>query len=233
MRHWLQTVRAGASQPSPIQGVLGDEETHNLSLRPALGRLLVDAPPGHKGHLDHPWRVQPLDLDPAVAGWIVKALLAGLVVACALVVGRQPPERNGVRILWEASAVGLLMLLLSPITWRQHCVGALPALVLIAWRRVACGPDPARWVRVAVGFYVVAVLVLDRGVVGPGLTQLLDSYGLTAWALLGLLAICLDGALRPATTAGGSARTSLDSRHAPCFSRTSDVRPTAPCVGTP
>jgi hypothetical protein len=196
MRHWLETVQTGASQPSPIQGVLGDEETHNLSLRPSLGRLLVAAPEGHKGRLDHPWRVQPLDLDPTLAGWIVKALLIGLVAGCAAFVGPTSPARDGIGVLWEAAAVGLLMLLLSPITWRQHCVGALPALVLIAWRRVACGPDPARWVRLALLFYVVAVLLLDRGLIGADLTRLLDSYSLTAWALLALLAVCLDAARR-------------------------------------
>lgn len=192
MAYWGGHVLAAAAEPNPLRGVLGDEEPWNLSLRPAIGRYLVAVPPTHKGHVDHPWRVQPLDLSPALAGWIVKAVLAGLVVAVAAAMTRRAGPRAGLTVLWEGAAVSVLMLLLSPITWRQHGVWTLPAFLLIARTTVARGRLP--WSMTALlGVYVVLVLVLDRGVVGRELTILLDSYGVTAIALLCVLAATLVG----------------------------------------
>jgi hypothetical protein len=183
---WLGTVRAAAAEASPLQGALGDEEPWNLSLRPALGRFLVAVPPEHKGYVAHPWRVQLFDLNPALAGRIVKGVMAALVVAVALVLGRTPPRRDGVLVLWECAAVSVLMLLLSPITWRQHCVWTVPAFLLVARTAFARGGLPRPMTRL-LAVYVVLVLVLDRGLIGRDLTILLDSYGVTAWALLCLL----------------------------------------------
>lgn len=205
MGFWLQTVRMGLSEPHPVRGVLGDEETGNLALKPALGRLLVALPPTHKGYLDHPWRLQPLDLPPEAASIVIKGLLILILGTVALLMTRKAPQRDGLAILWEAAAISVLLLLLSPITWRQHCVGVLPLLILVSWRRVALGRARA-WVRLALGFYILAVLVLDRGVIGRDLTLLLDSYGITAWALLALLAIALEG----------RAQTIARETHTPC-----------------
>ena len=192
MGFWIQTVRLGTSEPHPVRGVLGDDEPGNLALRPALGRLLVGLPPTHKGHIDSPWRFQPVDLPPEAAGTIIKGVMLLLLGAVALAMTRQAPSREGTTILWEAAAVSILLLLFSPITWRQHCVGVLPAMTLIAWRRVARGPS-GPWVRAGIAFYIVCVLILDRGVIGRDFTLLLDSYGITAWALLALLALVMQG----------------------------------------
>ena len=93
-------------------------------------------------------------------------------------------------ILWEAAVISLLILLYSPLTWRQHCVAVFPAFYLIARTGAARGGLP-RWARGALGVYVVLVLVLDRGVVGRDMTLVLDSFGATTWSLLLLLAVTL------------------------------------------
>ena len=87
MGFWIQTVHLGMSEPHPVRGVLGDDEPGNLALRPALGRLLVTLPPTHKGHIDSPWRIQPLDLPPEAAGTIIKG-------AMLLLLGRCRPRHN-------------------------------------------------------------------------------------------------------------------------------------------
>ena len=50
---------------------------------------------------------------------------------------RPASERHDDTILWEGAVVSLLILLYSPLTWRQHCVAVLPAFYLHR-------PDPSR-----------------------------------------------------------------------------------------
>ena len=105
--------------------------------------------------------------------------------------GRHAPQsRNDPAILWEGAVISLLILLYSPVTWKQHCVGVLPALYMMC--RVALAglpvPQPALYM---VGAYTFLVVVLNRGVVGQDLTKLLDSYRLKTLAVLLLLAAVL------------------------------------------
>ncbi|HEX8204356.1 MAG TPA: glycosyltransferase family 87 protein [Isosphaeraceae bacterium] len=190
MRCWLARCARGVAEPHPLRGVLGDEEVKNLALRPGLARFLIHLPPGHKGHCPHPWHVDFLDLPPAVAGVAVKVVMVALLAAVAWAFRRPVARRDGLTPLWECAAVSVLMLLYSPITWRQHCVGVLPAFYLIAHMAVARGGLP-RWMTRTLGVYALLVLVLDRGVVGRDLTLLLDSYSVTTWSLLALLAVTL------------------------------------------
>lgn len=192
MRAWAGRCWRGVTEPHPLRGVLKDEEVKNLSLRPGLARFLVHLPPGHKGYCDHPWHVDFLDLPPAVAGVAIKAVMLALLAGVAWTFRRPVARRDAPAVLWECAGVSILMLLYSPITWRQHCVGVIPAFYLIARTAVARGGLP-RWMIRALGAYVLLVLVLDRGVVGPRLTLLLDSYSVTTWSLLVLLAVTLGG----------------------------------------
>ncbi|GIW85928.1 MAG: hypothetical protein KatS3mg108_0252 [Isosphaeraceae bacterium] len=190
VRYWMGHAAKGLTEASPIWGVLNDEKLQNVSLRPALGRLLVEAPVGHASYLDHPLRVRALGLDPVWAGWVVKVALVLLVAGVALGMGRRVDRSDGAWVAYEAAAVSLLMLLVSPITWRQHCVAAVPAGYLIA-REWLAGRGPDRWPMRLLGVYVVLVLVLDRGLIGKPLTDVLDSYGATTWGLLALLAVVM------------------------------------------
>lgn len=187
-RFWLGTVYQGATEPHPLRGVLGDEEPYNLSLRPALGRYLVHLPPNHVGY---PWRLDVLDLDPVLAGRIIRVVMLALLGVVAVVISPRVGRRDGLVAAWEAAAVAILMLLLSPITWRQHCVAVLPACLLLSRTWISRGL-PRTLIGLTLG-YALLVIVLDRGVIGPALTLRLDSLGVTAAALLLLLAATLGG----------------------------------------
>lgn len=188
---WVERCLRGLTEPNPMVGVLKDEEVKNVSLRPGLARFLMRVPPSHKGHCAHPWHVDFLDLPPPSAGVVVKVMMLALLAGAAWTFRHPVRRRDGPAIVWECAAVSVLMLLYSPITWRQHCVGVVPAFYLIAHAAVSRRGLPRRAVR-TLAFYVLVVLVLDRGVVGRELTLLMDSYSVTTWALLALLAATLD-----------------------------------------
>ena len=43
-------------------------------------------------------------------------------------------------MVWEGAVISLLILLYSPVTWKQHCVGVLPALYLVCRAALAGVP---------------------------------------------------------------------------------------------
>jgi alpha-1,2-mannosyltransferase len=193
---WWMNMRAGMAA-APGSGVIGAEEMRNCSLRAALGRQLVDLPPGHPGRLVHPWRIQAFHLAPVVANHIVRVALVVLVAIVLLRLCRSVGDDE--RSEWAAMA--LLMPLLSPIAWNQHCVAAIPALVLLFRRAVAGGrPRLALMLTLLSGFYVVGLNRALTSAMGAGL---IASYGLVTLSLLMLLAACLSAAREaPAPRAG-------------------------------
>jgi len=188
MAEWTQNVWRGVGETHPAYGVLGDEPIQNISLRPALARYLTVLPADHRSRLDHPLYVDTLNLSPVAAGWLIKALLVGLVVSTAYCFRKPVHDRGEPAWLWEAAAVSVLILLLSPITWGQHCVGVLPAFYLLTRRRVS-GKTLPGWTRAVIWIYVFGILVFNRAVLGKELTYLLDSYRFPTLILLGLLAV--------------------------------------------
>ncbi len=186
MQIWLTHLRLGAGQNDPSQGVLGPETLQNLSLRPAIARGLMHLPAGHVARLDHPWYVDFLNLPPQTAGWIVKAALLVLLTAVAWRVRGPIVRRDDPAVLWECAAVGVLALLLSPITWYQHCVALLPAFYLLA-RSAASRGRADRWTVSVAVMFVVVHLVLSRGLIGRDLTMLMASYHVTTWTLVAAL----------------------------------------------
>lgn len=192
LRIWVANLRHGLEQPDPTAGVLGPDTLQNLSLRPAIVRWLMHLPPGHPGRLDETAYIEPLDLSPLVAGGTAKAVMAGLLLGLAWLFRKPIAERDGVAVAWECAAVGALALLLSPITWYQHCVALLPVFYLFA-RTIAAGQRPARWMLAVAAGFIVIVVVLNRGVLGRDATMLLASYHLTTLALFGALALAAGG----------------------------------------
>jgi hypothetical protein len=147
-------------------------------------------PAGHKGRIDSPWHAQWLDLSPRVAGVTIKIGMLALLGGIAWRFRRPAVDRSEDVILWESAIISLLILLYSPLTWRQHCVAVVPAFYLITRSSVA-GAGVTRFTRAALGAYIFLVLILDRGVVGREMTLILDSFGATTWALCFLLAVTL------------------------------------------
>lgn len=187
---WWHHASRGLVAENPVQGVLGEESIQNVSLRPALGRFLVHLPEGHNARFDHPFAAQFLDLSPKTAGWVVRLLTAALVFAVAWQFRHSVGSREEASLVWEAGAVSVLILLLSPLTWGQHCVGVIPALYLLirqGFHQKHLGRITWIWLSV----YSVVILVLNRSLIGKQGTYLLDSYYMTTWCLVGLLFLVL------------------------------------------
>ena len=93
----------------------------NMSFRPALMYYLTHVP----RNTFRFWEAPPLrylNLSPLMAGWIVNSILLALLAIFLWWSRRAVTARNDPRIVWELAAAGILMLLISPITWGQHCV---------------------------------------------------------------------------------------------------------------
>ena len=187
--YWVTHASQGTGL-DPSQGVLGEEPLQNMSLRAALGRWLVQLPKGHEGRVEHPLALNGLGLPPAAAGWIVLAVTLLVVGWIGWAFRRPANDRRSLAMVWEATAVSLLILLLSPITWGQHCVGVLPVMYVLARANRAGVPIPA-WVRGTVIVYAVLILGLNRELLGQKLSWVLDSYGVTTWCVAALLAVAM------------------------------------------
>jgi hypothetical protein len=168
--------------------VLGLEPIGNLALRPALARYLMHIPEGAEGQgrFVHPWNVDIFTLSPSVASLIIAGIMLALVISVAWSLRWGRSQLSSV-IVWDGAAVAILSLLLSPITWRQHCVTIVPACYLIGrtWLRGQRVPAIASSGLIAVA---VVSLFLARGVMGETVSSLVHAYYLHTFALLLLLA---------------------------------------------
>jgi hypothetical protein len=199
MQIWLTHLSLGAGQADPTVGVLGPETLQNLSLRPAVARFFMHLPAGHPGRLDQPGYVEFLDFSPLAAGRIAKFVLAALLASVTWALRKPVVRRDDLSLVWECAAVGALALLLSPITWYQHCVALLPVFYLFTRTAAARGRPPG-WMLAVLGFFLVVVIVLSRGLIGREATLLLASYHLTTWAIAGALALAVGGAAQSRKT---------------------------------
>ena len=192
-RTWFDVNLTGISQLDPNLGPLGEATVQNHALRPTLGRLLTRLPEGHSGRLDHPWELRGLGWEPRAAGRLIDltVLVTGLLFLARF---RGPiARRDSAAILAQLAALGVASLLISPITWKQHAVGLLPALFLTA--AVLLDPVRRSALRLGIGTlavlgcHVVFVLLLDRGVIGRTWSYVLDGWGVitlswVGWAFL-------------------------------------------------
>lgn len=208
---WWHHASRGLLAENPVNGVLGEESIQNVALRPALGRYLIALPEGHNARFNHPWAVEILHLSPKAAGWIVRIVIVSLVVAVAWRFRGRVHSRREPTHLWEAATVSVLILLLSPLTWGQHCVGVIPAisfLVRDAFHRRSV--SRASWA--VLGMYAVFILLLNRGLIGKQGTYLLDSYYVTTWCLVAILWLTLRSHRRDQNGEAQTSTLSLPSR---------------------
>jgi hypothetical protein len=177
-----------------------------MSLRPSLARYLMHLPAGHPGRYDGPGYFDFFNFTPATAATIIKVVTLALGIYAARRIRPRAEPRACVGIAWECAAVSLLLLLVSPITWGQHCVGVLPAAYLICRQAARDGRLP-RSMTATLAVYCVINLVLNRGLIGTELTWLLDSYHLPTFSLLALAIVVLANRPEPAAalTAGRDA----------------------------
>ena len=203
MKAWTDVVIQGVTQKDPSIGVLGQEQFENMSLRSTLVRDLMDLPVDHAGRAPvfqpdgsrapgqtHPAYIKVGSLSPAAASWVIRIVTLGLLLLVAWPMRHAPRGRDDPLIIWECAAVSVLLLVLSPITWGQHCVGIVPACLLLSSRFVRGDHMPA-WMWIPIGWYVLFAIVLNRGIVGKSNDALLQSYHVVTFALLGLLAVTM------------------------------------------
>jgi len=185
---WKNNVLAGISQKDPSVGILGPEQLHNKALKPMLARFLMRLPDGHPGRFPGAAHIDFLRLTPSVANLVIKfvTLLSGLAVIWCF--SRSPREFESVTFLWECAIISLLMLLFSPITWGEHCVGTIPAVYLILMRMNSREPV-APWIRRSFIFVVAIFIALNRSFIGFTLSELMESYHAITFCLIALAAI--------------------------------------------
>lgn len=200
MTQWGGRIVEGLTQPNPSVGVLGEEQFENMSLRSTLVRYLMDLPVGHAGRPPHPGYLTVLSLSPVAATWIIRLSTIGLIVVVAWPMVSPPAGRHDPQVIWECAAVSILLLLLSPITWAQHCVWIVPACLLVA-DRIVRGERQAVWMWLLLGWFAVFSVILNRGIVGKSIDALLRSYHVETFALLGLLAVVMGWRARVARCA--------------------------------
>lgn len=186
---WTRTVlQSVLGDPTP--GVQASEQrVQNQSLKLAVTRYLVTYPDGHPLRVSHPAYAAFLDLDPEAARRVATGIVGILLLVCAWLMRRPYRGRDDPAWLLECSAVLILALLLSPVTWTQHLVFVVPALYLIAAE--GCGRSLGAAASAAMWAYAVPALLLNREVLGKDLSLLLLSYHMHTLALLLVLAVVL------------------------------------------
>jgi hypothetical protein len=173
------------------EGVEANEErVQNQAFRPALMRYLGSSPAGL------PLRAEPAasrpvpNLSPRRARDLAVVGMLGLVALFLWQTRRRYHGPDDPRWPQESSGVPVLALLLSPITWLQHMVLMLPALYLIV--ADACGGRRlAAPGATAIGMYVILAVLLNREVVGKGMSLWLLSLGIHTLAMLIVLGLLL------------------------------------------
>ncbi|MFL6513408.1 MAG: glycosyltransferase family 87 protein, partial [Chthoniobacterales bacterium] len=163
----------------------------NLSLRPCLMGYVTRLPTIAIRAYE-PLPLSFLNFSRPVATAIVDTILIGLA-GIFMWWSRQPVRlRQDPRLLWEFAATGVLMLLFSPITWSQHCVGLLPACCLIAALLIVRQHLPA-WVIALILFYAVFGAWLGRDLLGLHLSLALLRHHISTFSIVALFVVVLAG----------------------------------------
>jgi alpha-1,2-mannosyltransferase len=190
LKFWKANVVAGMSHPDPSVGVLGPDELANKSLRPMLTRYLMKLPEGHPGRFPGAAHIDFLQLSPATAGLIIKAVtyVSFLVIMGLFCVGGADLDTTA--FLRECAIINILMLLYSPITWGEHCVALIPALYLICLRYCA-GKPVAPWINRAMAVVAFILIVVNRSIITKWPSELAESYHVITLCMIALAAVSL------------------------------------------
>jgi hypothetical protein len=163
----------------------------NLSFRPALMHYLTHVPQVTYRFWEPP-PLRYLNLSPVVAGCIVNSILVASLAIFLWWSRRAVADRADPQILWELAVAGVLMLLVSPITWGQHCVHVLPACYLIAAMAIKRESLPA-WIATLLVLYVLLGALTGRDLIGKTLGVEVIRHHTTRFAILALFPILLFG----------------------------------------
>ncbi len=199
-RQWITTAVASASGTPQAGPRASEVRLQNQSLH----RLLIRANPVPTQD-PLPQEEGRVNASDRTVGARSPFLLTALALLAALAWWTRrpwsPTADDDPRCLAELAVVLLAALLLSPVTWVQHCVLAIPALYCVVARA-----DAARWpVSRVTGLTVFAALalLLNRELLGRDSYLVLLAAGLHAWALILLLVLLVATAPRRRAGAEG------------------------------
>ncbi len=197
-RAWRQAAyltAACALWTAAPAAVMGPERwwTHQRAWGEAVYGSLRGAP--SPGAAESEGRVQNQSLAVALARWgasrsAVTILCGALALAAAWSMCRRRYAPGDPTLALEASAVLVVALLLSPVTWTQHLVWLLPALYLIAAEHLA-GRRLPRLGLAAMAAYALFAVLLNREVLGRAVYLTLLAGGLHTVAMLLILLVLI------------------------------------------
>jgi hypothetical protein len=186
---WMQMV-----EPYLGRDIVYSEQ-ENQSLPGVVVRVLTHSPSATRWAGDHYVPVcfdNVMDLDPHVAGWLVKACMLAYVGLVVLVCRTPTAPPTGWRLAAEFGFVVLGMLLFSERTWKHHCVTlVIPfAVLLFVLASVPLSVTGRRYVMASLA--AAAVLMAAASIRLPEHwiegSRLAHVYGAYLWANLVLLA---------------------------------------------
>lgn len=192
---FLKSWYSNMVKPFVTKGEVFYSEHNNQSLPGFAARMLTHSP--SFSDYDEKDQYQPLEyhnvveLDPKLAGWLVKACMAVFVLLVLWTCRTPTLDRRDWRLVAEFSIVLLGMLLFSERTWKHHCVTLLmPFAVLSYALAVVAQTREMRW-------YLAGTLVLSMLLMSATSTGLFDSqdrigklaqvYGAYVWMFVLLL----------------------------------------------
>ena len=189
-REWT-LVAAGSfvGQETPIT-IANAYRVRNQSLEQTLMRYLVTLPEDYPLRRLDPGYVPVLNLPPLAARILAIIVMVSLLVAFCWYTRCRFKGRGDPAWLRESSAVMILALLFSPVTWVQHLVWLVPALYLIlvnAQSNEGLGISA----KSALAAYVMLAVVFNYELLGKQTFVLLLSYHPFTIAMLLVLALLL------------------------------------------
>jgi len=188
---WSNQVTSGIMRNDPLWGVLGPEEIKNKALRPVLARFLMAPPTSHGDTVDFNWPLFHLSLSSQAASWVIQAVTVLLLVVIAWNIRHDAVVGRDLSICFDCAVVGLLILLLSPLTWIQHCVGAVPAYYLLSYAILSNRAVPRHYSLLLLVLGVSNLVILNRSLIRPPLATLFEVQGVVTLSLLVLMALCI------------------------------------------
>jgi alpha-1,2-mannosyltransferase len=170
-RQWNEVAMSVLHDSADPGRDLNEQRVQNQALKPALLRYLETYPPGHPLRLEQAGYVDFLNWPPRTADRLATGILLAVGGIFCWRTRRPWPEPHG--MLGELSALLLLMLLFSPVTWLQHFVCALPA---IFWLVAEQNARPRTLRLCGLISFGVLSLLMNRQLLGRETYLLLLSY---------------------------------------------------------
>jgi hypothetical protein len=187
-RQWNEVALSVVHDSSGAGRDLNEQRVQNQALKPGLLRYLITYPPGHPLRLEQAGYVDFLNWPPNIANHVATGILLVLGGIFCWCTRRSWQEPRG--LLGEVSALLLLMLLFSPVTWLQHFIFALPA---IFWVVAEQQTRPRKLRLCGMILFGILSLLMNRELLGRQNYLLLLSYHTHTLCLLLLFALVVAG----------------------------------------